>query len=1131
MKKTGFVALATVSTLCLAGAVVSADEVAAPPRQIRLVQDASIGGQIEIVNNGGSVEVVLRQLSSNFSQPTARLWSKSDKSDQLEITEFSVDASGAYRATLDRSAFSVEAKEFYVEMHVKDAQGESFAFETYDFTWSIETQVAEEPAQPASPESQPLEAEESPKETSEPDPQEVDPVQETGFRQAVSSLSPQGQETAAVATGDIQITNHKVHAGTFDVTISNVVGTSDIRMVKVPVWTDASGQDDIIWYTANRQADGTYKVVVDKRQHKNGTGLYHVHLYYRYTNGTTAGIGGTTTVLPDASGRLEIANLDSQAGTFDVVVSNVQTVKSLQTVQIPIWTDANGQDDIVWYTADRQADGTYKAFVDKQKHKNGLGLYHVHLYYRYTDGSFAGITGTTATLQETTGQLTVHNLNVQAGTFDVVVSNVQTNKPLQMVQVPIWTEASGQDDIVWYTANRQADGTYKVSVDKKRHKNGTGLYHAHLYYRYTDGSLSGIHSTTAHLPETTGQLAIQDINAQAGTFAVVVSNVQTSKPLQRVQIPVWADAGGQDDIIWYTADRQTDGTYKVLVDKRQHKNGTGTYHIHLYYRYTDGSFTGISGTTATLPVPKQETSGTLSATNINAQAGTFDVLVSNVRTDKALQSVHLPIWTEAGGQDDIIWYTANRQSDGTYKVSVDKQKHKNGVGLYHVHLYYRYTDGSVAGISGTSVNLPEVKSDFSGKLEIRNMNSQTGSFDIVASAISSTKGVEAIQIPVWSDTNGQDDIVWYRANRQSDGTYLARVEASNHKYSTGTYHAHLYIQHQQGQAGVAATTTNVQFNDTKPRATLSIRNVDNTHGLFEVHISQIYAPQGISKVQVPVWSDANGQNDIRWYDATKLADGSYLVTVRLSMHHYETGLYHAHLYVTTADGKQHGIGATSTQVTYAHKADKSFVDVSSHNGHLSVSDYRHLLSQGVTGVVVKLTEGTSYLNPYAGDQIRNAQAVGLKVSVYHYSHFTDAQSAKAEAAYFAAAGKRFGLGRDVVMVNDIEEHKSRQNVNANMKIWEEEMRRQGYSNLVHYAGASWLDVNGLGYKGPIQTAQFGLKNFWVAQYPYNKMSIEQAKQMSLHASTAAWQFTSTATLLAGRHVFDLNLDYTGRFTN
>ena len=36
--------------------------------------------------------------------------------------------------------------------------------------------------------------------------------------------------------------------------------------------------------------------------------------------------------------------------------------------------------------------------------------------------------------------------------------------------------------------------------------------------------------------------------------------------------------------------------------------------------------------------------------------------------------------------------------------------------------------------------------------------------------------------------------------------------------------------------------------------------------------------------------------------------------------------------------------------------------------------------------------------------------------------------------------------------------------------------------------------------------------------------------MRYNAKTGAWQFTATANLLPGKHVFDHSVDYTGRFT-
>ncbi len=114
--------------------------------------------------------------------------------------------------------------------------------------------------------------------------------------------------------------------------------------------------------------------------------------------------------------------------------------------------------------------------------------------------------------------------------------------------------------------------------------------------------------------------------------------------------------------------------------------------------------TGIGATTVNMPELKA--SGTISISNVDANAGSFDVTISNITAPRGLTKVYVPTWTATGGQDDTKWYEANRQSDGSYKLTVNKAQHKNEVGNYQVHVYYRGEDGSMTGIGATSVDLP-----------------------------------------------------------------------------------------------------------------------------------------------------------------------------------------------------------------------------------------------------------------------------------------------------------------------------------------------------------------------------------------------------------------------------------------
>ena len=404
-------------------------------------------------------------------------------------------------------------------------------------------------------------------------------------------------------SGNLTINNQTSNG--FDVVVTDVSGGGKtVQEVRVPIWSNKDGQDDLTWYHADKQSDGSYKVHVDKASHKGDAGTYSVHLYYML-DGKRTYITETTATVPETqvTGKLTITNQTSNG--FDVVVTDVSGGgKTVQEVRVPIWSDKNGQDDLTWYHADKQSDGSYKVHVDKASHKGDAGTYAVHLYYML-DGKRTYITETTATVPETqvTGKLTITNQTSNG--FDVVVTNVSGGgKTVQEVRVPIWSNKDGQDDLTWYHADKQSDGSYKVHVDKASHKGDAGTYAVHLYY-VLDGKRTYITETTATVPasQVAGELTIT--NQTSNGFDVVVTNVSGGgKTVQEVRVPIWSDKNGQDDLTWYHADKQSDGSYKVHVDTASHKGDAGSYSVHLYY-ILDGKRTYITETKATVPQPTE----------------------------------------------------------------------------------------------------------------------------------------------------------------------------------------------------------------------------------------------------------------------------------------------------------------------------------------------------------------------------------------------------------------------------------------------------------------------------------------------------------------------------------------------
>jgi len=126
------------------------------------------------------------------------------------------------------------------------------------------------------------------------------------------------------------------------------------------------------------------------------------------------------------TGKLNIENMTENG--FDVVITEVSGAgKAIQEVLVPVWSDKDGQDDLKWPSASKQADGSYKTHVSISDHKNNRGDYTVHLYYKI-DGKLQGVGGTHTSvpvLQDLSHQLTNNGsyYSVRGKYDDIIIVN------------------------------------------------------------------------------------------------------------------------------------------------------------------------------------------------------------------------------------------------------------------------------------------------------------------------------------------------------------------------------------------------------------------------------------------------------------------------------------------------------------------------------------------------------------------------------------------------------------------------------------------------------------------------------------------------------------------------------------
>ena len=178
------------------------------------------------------------------------------------------------------------------------------------------------------------------------------------------------------------------------------------------------------------------------------------------------------------------------------------------------------------------------------------------------------------------------------------------------------------------------------------------------------------------------------------------------------------------------------------------------------------------------------------------------------------------------------------------------------------------------------------------------------------------------------------------------------------------------------------------------------------------------------------------------------------------------------------------------------------VDVSSYQG-TNMAPYAQA---GATFSIVKVSQGTGYVNPNAAGQIRSSEANGMMTQGYHYATFGgNAGAANAEAAHAIAAAQQVGLPKGTYLACDYEQYASG-DVNANTNAVIEFMQRikdAGYIPLL-YSGAyymkTYLNLNAI-------VNRFG-NCLWIASYP--TMSAVDGPNFNYFPSTNGvimWQYT------------------------
>ena len=427
--------------------------------------------------------------------------------------------------------------------------------------------------------------------------------------------------SSSLSIGDVSIT--ELSASGYRVT-AKINAPSGVSKVLMPTWTNANGQDDLVWHQASVNGD-TATFYVPSSAHKGESGAYTTHIYLYDKAGKLAPLKGVNVTVPSAAvtpsssfsiGDVSVTELSASGYR---VTAKINAPSGVSKVLMPTWTNANGQDDLVWHQASVNGD-TATFYVPSSAHKGESGAYTTHIYLYDKAGKLAPLKGVNVTVPSAAvtpsssfsiGDVSVTELSASGYR---VTAKINAPSGVSKVLMPTWTNANGQDDLVWHQASVNGD-TATFYVPSSAHKGESGAYTTHIYLYDNAGKLAPLKGVNVTVPSGANPGGSSGNNNGSGTGVLSMAipyvtelssngfrvTIQFNAPAgyKKVSTAVWTAANGQDDLVWHNM-TVSGNTATCYVPVSEHKNEHGSYIVNAYVFETDTKYV-LQG--MTVPVP------------------------------------------------------------------------------------------------------------------------------------------------------------------------------------------------------------------------------------------------------------------------------------------------------------------------------------------------------------------------------------------------------------------------------------------------------------------------------------------------------------------------------------------------
>ena len=585
-------------------------------------------------------------------------------------------------------------------------------------------------------------------------------------------------------------------------------------------------------------------------------------------------------------GDASVAAVHEGSGKYTLMASGVP---SAYKVEFDVTN--TGTKEKKTYSSFRSNDVWFSTFSVNEFTKTGK--FSVEAYVVLGNGDRTKVGNTSIDMSGPSGgTITIKNQDDNNGTFDVIISGIYAPNGIEKIEVPVWSK-DDLSNLKWYTATPQSDGTYKVSVNLANHGYLTGTYAIQTYVTDKMGLRVNTATKLHKITKAGPAVAAFDADGQK-TFILTLTNVPQPNNVTAVKFGVWKD--GLSDLKWYEGSKDELGRWLTCVPVTDYKK-VGTYYSDVYVYYKDGTSKMIGSTKFTVNAPSAKS---ISVKNVDASAGTFDVVVSNITCPSGVTNIRIPVWSQSD-LSDLYWYTASKQKDGTYVAKCNIKNHKYNYGTYAAQAYITGGNGIEAQSVSTcfKIDMPtaSVWSFDAGNRE---------NYILGAENVPYGDKVTGVKFGVWP--KGSSDLRWFECVKDEYGRWIVVVPYTAYSKKT-LFYGHAYATLSDGTSvKVGGTSFNFaepvveQPNTEVVAEGITIKNADVNSGTFDVIIG-VDSKTDVKEIEVPAWT-ASDLSDIHYYKAEKVKTGEYKVQINITNHKYNFGVYAIQVFVTDKDGKE-----------------------------------------------------------------------------------------------------------------------------------------------------------------------------------------------------------------------------------